>query len=57
MNSHPTQNEKASGIPEAFIFLAGVCGNRTHQGQERCPTTGFEDQEHHQAPSTPELLA
>jgi len=52
-----TQNKKASGIPEALIFLAGVRGNRTHPGQEHCPATGFEDQEHHQAPSTPVKLA
>lgn len=34
-------------------MMAGVCENRTHQGREYRPTTGFEDQEHHQALSTP----
>lgn len=33
--------------------MAGVCGNRTHQRQGRCRTTGFEVQESHQAQSTP----
>ena len=33
--------------------MAGTCGNRTHHGQDRCPTTGFEDQANHQAHSAP----
>ncbi len=49
----PHKNKKTSEISEALKNMAGVCENRTHHGQERCPTTGFEDQEHHQAPSTP----
>lgn len=40
-------------LPMVFV-LAGVCENRTHQGRSSRPTTGFEDQEGHQAPSTPE---
>lgn len=47
------KKQKTSGNPEALLLLAGVCENRTHQGRDRRPTTGFEDQEHHQAPSTP----
>ncbi len=35
------------------MLLAGMCENRTHQGRDNRPTTGFEDQGHHQAPSTP----
>lgn len=49
------KKKKDSRSPEASILLAGVCGNRTHQGRGYRPTAGFEDQEGHQAPSTPNL--
>ncbi|PKM41861.1 MAG: hypothetical protein CVV03_11295 [Firmicutes bacterium HGW-Firmicutes-8] len=35
------------------LNLAGTCGNRTHHGQDRYPSTGFEDQASHQAQSAP----
>ena len=36
--------------------MAEANGNRTHQGPYR-PHTGFEDQEHHQAPVTSEIAS
>lgn len=39
----------AKNLGRVYVkFLAGVNGNRTHQGRDT-PLTGFEDREHHQA--------
>src|SRR4051794_35145403 len=46
--------ETDPGVPlDSTAVLAGVYGNRTHQGRLAPPLTGFEDQADHQIGHTP----
>ena len=50
---YQTQKEKGPRSSEALILLWRECVRIELTMDLISPTTGFEDQEHHQAPSTP----